>query len=341
MASWPPLALYAVIAVSVIVENFFPPSPSDVFVVLAAFLSSRGDLDPLTIFLVAWGFGVFGAVIVYFSARHLGRRFLDSRLGRRMITPAAFAGIEREYLRFGVAGIFLSRMLPGFRAFVAPFAGFVSLPPRRALIPITLAAGTWYAGLTLLGTTMGSEWEAISGMLGRLNRTLAIAAAVVAAVLLLWFLRRKRKKAEQALWDAVHLAFRDDEDVSAEVERDPALAGAAALLIELARLEHQLEAHELAGIRDRVHQRWGVTPRVLADAPPERPLSAHHAAEVSRAVASRYALGARRRMAARLRRLIRADALLSRLEERILERADELLALPADREPPAGVRGGR
>jgi membrane protein DedA with SNARE-associated domain len=56
VASWPPLALYAVIAVSVIIENFFPPSPSDVFVVLAAFLSSRGQLDPWTIFLVAWGF---------------------------------------------------------------------------------------------------------------------------------------------------------------------------------------------------------------------------------------------------------------------------------------------
>jgi len=342
VASWPALALYAVIAGSVIIENFFPPSPSDVFVVLAAFLSSRGDLEPLTIFFVAWGFGVFGAIVVYFSARHFGRRFLDSRTGRRVITPAAFAGIEREYLRFGVAGIFISRLLPGFRAFVAPFAGFVSLSPAKALIPITLAAGTWYAGLTFLGSTMGAEWEAISGVLGRLNRTLAIAAGVVAVLLTIWLLRRKRRRDEESLWTAVHLAFRDDEDVSAEVERDPAIAGAAALLIELARHEHNLGENELAAIRDRVHQRWGVTPRVLADTPQSLPLSAERTAEVSRAVRSRYGVRARERIAARLRRVTRADALLSRFEARLMARADELLSLPAAGtapDPPSGPRG--
>lgn len=337
MASWPPLALYAVIAVSVIIENFFPPSPSDVFVVLAAFLSSRGQLDPWTIFLVAWGFGVFGAVVVYFSARHLGRRFLDSRMGRRMVTPAGFASIEREYLRFGVAGIFISRLLPGFRAFVAPFAGFVNLPPSRALIPIILAAGTWYAGLTLLGSTMGAEWEAISGILGRLNRTLAIVAGLAALVLVIWLLRRKRQRAEESLWEAVHLAFRDDENVSAEIERDPALAGAAALLIELARLERQLDREELAAIRERVRERWGITPRVLAEPPSREPLSPDRAAEVSRAVSSRYGLPARERLAERLRHLTRADALLSRFEGRLMQRAEELLGLPA---PGVGNRPG-
>jgi membrane protein DedA with SNARE-associated domain/uncharacterized tellurite resistance protein B-like protein len=328
VASWPPLALYAVIAGSVIIENFFPPSPSDVFVVLAAFLSSRGDLEPLTIFAVAWGFGVFGAVVVYFSARHFGRRFLDSRLGRRMFTPAGFASIEREYLRFGVAGIFISRLLPGFRAFVAPFAGFVSLPPAKALVPITVAAGAWYAGLTFLGSTMGAEWEAISGILGRLNQTLGIVAGVVAVLVVIWIIRRKRQRAEESLWTAVHLAFRDDEDVSAEIERDPAIAGAAALLIELARHEHHLGPDELAAIRGRVQERWGVTPRVLADTPRSAPLSPDRAAEVSRAVKSRYGLRARQRIAERLRRVTRADALLSPFETRLMERADELLGLP-------------
>ena len=57
------------IAISVIIENFFPPSPSDLFVVLGAFLTYRGTMEPLTIFLVAWGFGVAGAVLVYWASR--------------------------------------------------------------------------------------------------------------------------------------------------------------------------------------------------------------------------------------------------------------------------------
>ncbi|HJR34978.1 MAG TPA: VTT domain-containing protein, partial [Gemmatimonadales bacterium] len=156
------------IAISVIIENFFPPSPSDLFVVLGAFLTYRGTMEPLTIFLVAWGFGVAGAVLVYWASRKYGRRFFHSRLGRRLISPGTFAAIEREYVRFGMLGMFIFRMLPAFRSVVAPFAGFVNLPPGRALLPIVLASGTWYAALTLLGTKLGSEWETINATLRRL-----------------------------------------------------------------------------------------------------------------------------------------------------------------------------
>ena len=186
------MLILAVIAFSVIIENFFPPSPSDVFVVLAAFLTHRGTMEPLTIFLVAWGFGVGGAVLVYWASRRFGRRFFQSRLGRRVISPGTFAALEREYLRFGMLGMFVFRVLPAFRSVVAPFAGFVNLPPGRALLPIVLASGTWYAALTFLGTKLGSEWETINGTLRRLNTGLGIAAAVLLVALVIWFLHRRK-----------------------------------------------------------------------------------------------------------------------------------------------------
>ena len=174
------------------VENFFPPSPSDVFVVLAAFLSQRGNLESLDIFLVAWGFGTAGAVLVYWSARRFGRRFFQGRLGRRLLTPGTFAFIEREYVRFGVVGIFFFRTLPAFRSVVAPFAGLVNLGPARTLIPITLACAVWYGGLILLGSAVGSEWDTIQTTLRRLNTGLWIVALVVLAGLTFWILRRRR-----------------------------------------------------------------------------------------------------------------------------------------------------
>ena len=197
LAGWPPLLIFAVIAASVVVENFFPPSPSDVFVVLAAFLAQRGSLEPLQIFLVAWVFGVGGAVLVYWSAKRFGRRFFEGRLGRRLISPGTFAAIEREYLRFGVLGIFFFRMLPAFRSVVAPFAGLVNLGPARTLIPIALACAVWYGGLVLLGGAVGSEWETIQGMLGKLNRTLGIVALTVLALLVVWMVRRRRDRRER------------------------------------------------------------------------------------------------------------------------------------------------
>ena len=108
-----------------------------------------------------------------------------------MISPGTFAAIEREYLRFGMFGMFIFRMLPAFRSVVAPFAGFVNLSPARTLVPIALASGIWYAALTLLGTKLGSEWETINATLRRLNTGLGIAAGIVLLLLVIWFLRRR------------------------------------------------------------------------------------------------------------------------------------------------------
>jgi membrane protein DedA with SNARE-associated domain len=160
--------------------------------VFAAFLSHRGGMQPLSIFLVAWGGSVSGAAVVYGSARRFGRRFLQSPLGRRLLPPAAYAAVEREYLRFGVAGMFFFRLLPGFRAFVAPFAGLAHLGVLRAMLPMILASGLWFAGLVLLGSTLGSRWDTIATTLGRLNRTFAIVSGVVLLALVLYIRHRIR-----------------------------------------------------------------------------------------------------------------------------------------------------
>lgn len=191
--------IYAVIAVSVVIENFFPPSPSDVFVLLAAFLTQQGTMDPLTIFLVAWIFGVAGAVAVYWSSRRFGRRFFASPLGRRLITPGAFAAIEREYVRFGMIGIFIFRTLPAFRAIVSPFAGFVNLPARRAFPPIVLACAVWYGGLTLLGSSVGANWGVIRHWFRRVNTGLGVLAGLVLVGILLWVLRRRSQRRRERM----------------------------------------------------------------------------------------------------------------------------------------------
>lgn len=210
MAGWPPLLLYGVIALSVVVENFFPPSPSDVFVVLAAFLSHQGGIHPLTIFFLAWGFSSAGGIGVYAVTRRFGRRFLESPAGRRLLPAPAYAAVEREYRRFGVAGMFLFRLLPGFRAFVAPFAGLAGLGVVRAVLPMVLASGIWFGTLVFVGSTVGSQWETIEATLGRLNRTLAIGSLVALAVVLLWIRQRVRAHRRERMEELAKESRRPD-----------------------------------------------------------------------------------------------------------------------------------
>ena len=113
--------------------------------------------------------------------------------GRSLLPPEALAAVRYAYHRYGVLGIFLTRFPPGVRAAVMPFAGVVALPPERALIPAFLASALWYAGLIVVGSALGLQWEAIRALVIGANRALSVVALIAAALFALWMARWMRR----------------------------------------------------------------------------------------------------------------------------------------------------
>jgi membrane protein DedA with SNARE-associated domain len=181
------------IAVLAAVENIFPPVPADSAVALGAFLAGRRTLNAWAVFGITWTANVGGAACVYGLARRHGRAFVQGPIGRKLLPPTVLAHVERAYHRHGTYGIFLSRLLPVWRAVVPPFAGIAGLSPARTLIPVALASGLWYGALTLLVVRLGTNFEIVLAQLGRVNRGLAVGALVVlaAGALIVWW-RMKR-----------------------------------------------------------------------------------------------------------------------------------------------------
>ena len=110
-----------------------------------------------------------------------------------MLSPRALAHIEHAYQRHGTYGIFLSRLLPVWRAVVPPFAGVARLSPARTLIPVALASGLWYGALTLLVMRLGTNFETVLAALGRVNSWLGVGALLVAAVVAFTVWRRMKR----------------------------------------------------------------------------------------------------------------------------------------------------
>ena len=236
-------------------ENVIPPLPTDAAVALGAFLSHRGVTTPLGVFLVIWTCNMFGATVVYVLARRYGRRLFASRAGRRLVSPRALAVIEREYLRFGIVGIFVARFLPGFRAMVAPFAGLAALGVARTLIPMGIASALWYGAITLLGTALGAEWGRLEQILHRVNSTLGIVGGLVALAVLVWWALRRRRRARQPLWTALHGAF-ETTPGSVPGQDDEARRAVALLLLEVAYADPALMPDERRAVADRLRRRW-------------------------------------------------------------------------------------
>jgi membrane protein DedA with SNARE-associated domain/uncharacterized tellurite resistance protein B-like protein len=317
-----------VLGVLAVVENIVPPVPADAAVLLGAFLSHRGVTNPFVVFTVVWLANTAGAVAVYLVARRYGRRLFASARGRRLLAPESMAVIEREYLRFGVAGIFFARFLPGIRAVVPPFAGIVNLSVPRTVIPVTLASGVWYGGVTILGSVLGSEWERILGILGRVNRTLGIAALVLVAA---WAVRTYivgRRRRRERVWDAVTRALGPAASGEDAAPIDP--REAAMLVLELAYADDALTAEERALVVEHLRSRWGLEPPTAAPKPVPGAKAESRLRTYRDRLVNRFGRTRRLALVEGIWQAAFADGTIGAHQDLLMRRAGQLLGLSAE-----------
>jgi membrane protein DedA with SNARE-associated domain len=189
LGSLPGVALYAALAATAMIENVFPPFPSDVVVAFGSFLAARGQATLAGVYLSTLAGNLAGALLMYW----VGRRFGASVLGR----IPGFKGeegqkrLEELYERRGMVAIFFSRFLPAVRAIVPPFAGAAKLPLLRTALAMGSASAIWYGVITFLAYRAGSNWEEIQRRLGSVSRIVGIGATAIAVVaVVIWYVRR-------------------------------------------------------------------------------------------------------------------------------------------------------
>jgi membrane protein DedA with SNARE-associated domain/uncharacterized tellurite resistance protein B-like protein len=279
---------------------------------------------------VTWLANLAGAAGVYFGARRYGRRLFATRTGRRLLAPRSLAIIEREYLRFGVAGIFVSRFLPGIRAVVPPFAGLVGLSPIRTFVPMALASAVWYGGLIILATLIGSNWERINRIILGINRTLWGAALVVLVAGVIWYVVRRRRRQKERIWHATEDAL-DPAGPSflagSEIVEGSARQAAAILVLELAYADQALTPADRDLVASHLKNRWGLEPE--SRPPPEDEHERRtRFIEYAQRLRKRFGQNERQALVERMWTVAFSDGAIGLHEERLMHLAGELLGIP-------------
>jgi membrane protein DedA with SNARE-associated domain/uncharacterized tellurite resistance protein B-like protein len=321
--------VYSVLALLAAVENVLPPVPSDAAVALGAFLSNHGVTTPLGVFFVTWVANLAGAAGVYFAARRYGRRLFATSTGRRLLAPRSLAIIEREYLRFGVAGIFVSRFLPGLRAVVPPFAGLVNLSPARTLIPTGLASAVWYGSIIALGSVIGAEWGRINTILLQVNRTLGIATVVLIVIGVAWYVFRRQRRQRERVWHATRDAL---DPATPSFLKDSAIAegsaqqAAALLVLELAYADAALTDADRELVTSHLRNRWGLDSQG-APAPDAEHVRRSRFEQYAARLRARFGRSQRLALVERMWTVAFSDGAIGSHEERLMHLAGELLGI--------------
>jgi membrane protein DedA with SNARE-associated domain len=181
----PPAVVYATVFLSCILESFFPPWPTDVIAVYAAFLAGRGVVAPSLVFLAAVAGTQVGVMAVFWICRRWGRSLLSGRM-RRYVPVEQLEKLEGWFACYGAPAIAVSRFLPGIRALVMPAAGLADFPTWKVWIFAGIAVIGWNGFVIGIGLWAGSHLEWAVELLARYG---TVAGGLVALALAGWAAR--------------------------------------------------------------------------------------------------------------------------------------------------------
>ncbi|NLI16221.1 MAG: DedA family protein [candidate division Zixibacteria bacterium] len=174
--------VYAVILISAIIENLFPPFPGDVVVLAGAFLAGRGDIGYIPLFLMSITGGMLGAMILYYLGRRRGRMLFE-KYDKYYLRMENLRKIENWFRRWGVWLLLFSRFVAGARSVIALTAGVGNVPVKRMTVFTLISFCLW--NFVLIGGMflLKSNWAKLTHLIKSYNLVLVIASAVV---LLIW-----------------------------------------------------------------------------------------------------------------------------------------------------------
>lgn len=174
------------------IESSFIPFPSEIVLIPAGYLASKGEMDMFFILMAAIGGSLVGAFVNYFGALWIGRRVLERYGQYVLIKPETLDKLDLFFAKHGHISTFTGRLIPGIRQLISIPAGLSKMDIRVFSIYTALGAGIWSAVLIVLGYLLGENEALIKNYLSQI--TLMVLAAVV-VILGIYFYRHAKKAA--------------------------------------------------------------------------------------------------------------------------------------------------
>jgi membrane protein DedA with SNARE-associated domain len=182
---------YPGIALLMGIESACVPLPSEVIMPFAGFLVYAGRFSSLWMVATLGAVGCnLGSVVAYEVGAYGGRPLIE-RWGKYILMSRHdLDASERFFQRFGSITVFIGRLLPVVRTFIALPAGIARMNRTRFHIYTFLGSLPWCLGLAWIGFKLGERWNTLGAWFHRFD--LVIVFALVATAL--WFLRGHLKQ---------------------------------------------------------------------------------------------------------------------------------------------------
>lgn len=185
---------YAGIALLMLLENVFPPIPSELVLPFAGYVAATGKLHPVGVLMSAALGSIAGALPWYWLGRRLGhgglRQFASRHCRLLTLSPSDIDRAQDFFHRHGPSSVGFGRVVPGVRSVISMPAGVARMPIATFLFWSAVGTLVWSGVLLAAGYLLQSQYEQIKDAVEWITRTVIAAMAA----LYLWRVARFGKR---------------------------------------------------------------------------------------------------------------------------------------------------
>ena len=155
----------------ILVENLFPPIPSEVILTFGGVMTVCTDMTPVGVILFSTAGSLAGAVILYSVGRFLPdevfRKLLCGQIGHLLHFRLEDVDRAKGWFRErGRSAVFLCRLIPIVRSLISIPAGIARMPFVPFLVFTAAGSLLWNTVLVYAGRIAGDSWEKVSAAFG-------------------------------------------------------------------------------------------------------------------------------------------------------------------------------
>jgi membrane protein DedA with SNARE-associated domain len=188
---------YTGIFLLIMLENLFPPIPSEVILTFGGFMTIDSSLSVPGVVAVSTIGSVAGAIILYGIGLLINlqkmERIVDKwgyllRLKKKDVHRA-----DEWFSKYGAWTVFFCRFVPLIRSLISLPAGMARMNFVTFLLLTTSGTLIWNAVLVNIGAAVGSSWETIAGYMDIYSNVVYAILAILLILFAVLFVRKRKR----------------------------------------------------------------------------------------------------------------------------------------------------
>lgn len=190
---------YLGIGLLILIENVFPPIPSEVILTFGGLMTTRTNLTVLGVIISATIGSLLGAIVLYLIGKILNKdrliKIVESKYGRLLrVKRKDIESADKWFLEKGTGTVFFCRFIPVVRSLISIPAGMSEMSMVKFIIYTVVGSAIWNTVLVCVGAFAGSQIDNILNILDNVSHIVLILLIVIFVVCAFLFYKSRLKK---------------------------------------------------------------------------------------------------------------------------------------------------